>query len=177
MTRFRTSSGGRRRYLAQSRVAGAYRARFTSARAAAKWLAKQLKVKVDSLVVSTGRGRRGGRGVPFHQAPMSRFEGVIFHANRGEPRWEVREFGQVIFTTGSEKAAAVFLARRRGVEVQTLRKQQPLSKRLAQAMFRANYQVFKKYIPADYTSMVKHEINARRAMYAQETGVEAVVRE
>ena len=58
--------------------------------------------------------------------------------------------------------------------MKTLRKAKPFSKRLARAMFGANYKVFNKYIPADYTSMVKHEIKTSGAMYAQETGAEAV---
>ena len=80
----------------------------------------------------------------------------------------------MIFTTGSERAAAAFLARRKGVDMKKLRKAQPLSKRLAQAMFKANYKVFSQYIPADYSSMVRHEVKTSRAMYAEETGAEAV---
>ena len=154
-------------WLAQSRVVGAYRARFRTARAAATWLAEQLQVDLDSLVIYAGSRRR--EGVPSHQAPMSRFKGVCYHENRGRPRWEVRESGVPIFTTGSERAAAAFLAQRRKVKLKTLKRAHPMSKRLAREIFKANYQAFKTYVPGDYSSMAMHETKTSRFMYKQDS--------
>ena len=157
----------RKGWLAQSRVVGVYRARFRTARAAATWLADQLQINVDSLAMPAAR--RGRKDVPSHHAPMSRFNGVCYHENRGRPRWEVRELNVPIFTSRSERAAAAFLGRRRKVEVQKLKKAQPLSKRLAKEIFKANYRAFRAYVPGDYTSMVKHETKTSRAMYKQDS--------
>ena len=141
--------GQSRGWVAQKRGVG-YRARFATELKAAQWLAKEMKVAVACLHIR----RQGVR-------EMDRYHGVV--AARG--RWEARAEGQTLGRFDSASLAARCVAKHKGVDVKSLKRQVP--SHVARRIFVAAYKVFGKYRPGDYDSMIEQE-NGAAWMFQQD---------
>ena len=144
--------GKRHGWLAQHRKSGVWKKGFATRLEAARWLAAQLKVSVKSLVRSGGRRS----GVPAW-LPMSRYHGVVPRKRSASVLYEGRVGTQTPRTFATEKAAAAFVARGRGVPVKQLRKRQPFTRRLAKLVWRSAFGVFKRYRPGDLVHLLEME--------------------
>ena len=142
--------GQPRGWVAQPRRANVWKCGFQTQIAAARWLAKKLRVRLAAL-------RRpelaSGRRVHTEEFGISCFRGVVPHGRR----WEARAHGRRLGTFKSQAAAAQVAARALRTSVKSLRK--PMSAKRARPIFKAAYQVFKQYVPGDlqHTRLQEHQ--------------------
>ena len=155
--------GRRNKWLAQSKPHGVWRYGFKTAEAAAAWLAQQLKLRdVGALARSSTRG-------PSPELAVSGYHGVVRHLRpSGKPYFEARARGVTVSCHATDVEAARVVAKRRRVSVESLKKQQPLTDKLAKALFRSSYAVFRSYVPGDLDNMLLLE-KANATIYSQES--------
>ena len=154
-------------WLAQKWGVGS-RARFPTDIAAAKWLAKQMKVPLQSLQLLESKSGdkekvsgRQGVSAPHGKLLFSSYRGVVY--SRG--RWLARFRNQIVGRFDSQIIAGQCVARHRRVKVKTLKKELPSN--LCKKIFVSAYSVFRDYVPGDYHSMVEHELESS-VIYQQE---------
>ena len=155
--------GRRDKWLAQSKPHGVWRYGFDTPEEGAAWLAKQLKLKdVGRLARSSTRG-------PSPELAVSGYHGVVRHLRpSGKPYFEARARGVTVSCHATDVEAARVVAKRRRVSVENLKKQQPLTDKLAKALFRSSYAVFRSYVPGDLDNML-HLEKANATIYSQES--------
>ena len=94
---------------------------------------------------------------------IAKHAGVVY--NHG--RWVARVKGKILGRYVTEIDAARAVAKVLGVGVKAL-KRSGIPKYLAKKLFMAAYRIFRKYVPADYDSMIAHETKAAR-MFRQDS--------
>lgn len=149
-------------WLAQFKRAGVWRAGFKSQVAAAQWLAKTLRVKPEAL-----RKRRTKPRGTHEELGVSYYRGVVPHRRGadGRCRWAAWARGRRWGAFSSQAAAAKEVARILRVSTQSLAKK--MSAKRARQVFRAAYQVFKRYCPGDLKCTRKQE-HLHRRLFKQE---------
>jgi hypothetical protein len=154
--------GKYRGWLAQHRTPRVWRMGFSTEVLAAQWLAKQLKVTVQSLNKNNKKVIKNAvvkKRVVHVRA--SCYEGVVFHrtANSAYVRWEAWAHGGLLGTYVSELEAAERVADEVGVDKDDLRKVNGvMSAAVAKDVFKAAFQVFRGYRPGDLTSVEAMEV-------------------
>ena len=63
--------------------------------------------------------------------------------------------------------AAMVVAKKRRVSVESLKKKQPLTNKLAKALFKSSYVVFRSYLPGDHENLL-HLEKANAKIYSQD---------
>ena len=143
---YRGSAG---KWLAQSKNPRLWKYGFRSKIDAATWLSKRLGVKVSDLAQRSG---------PSPQIAMSCYQGVYPHARKDKPpKWEARVDGRLVSTHTTALAAARVVAKRLKTTVAKLKKEDPLTPKMARRLFMASYLVFHKYLPGDLANLFYHE--------------------
>ena len=154
--------GRQDKWLAQSKPHGIWRYGFDTQEEGAEWLAKQLKLKdVGALARISTRG-------PSPELYISGYWGVICHLRpRGKAFFEARVGGTTVSSHATDIAAAKVVAKKRRVSVESLKKKQPLTQKMATTLFKASYAVFRSYVPGDLDNLL-HLEKANAKMYSQE---------
>ena len=152
---------GRHKWLAQSGPHGVWRYGFDTQEEAAEWLAKQLKLKDVGALARPSEG-------PSPELAVCGYHGVVRHVRpTGKPYFEARARGVVISRHATDVAAARVVAKKRRVSVESLKKKQPLTKKLATSLFKSSYVVFRSYVPGDLDNLLRLE-KANAKIYRQE---------
>ena len=155
--------GRRNKWLAQSKPHGVWRYGFDTPEEGAEWLAKQLKLK------DVGALARSSTGGPSPELAVCGYHGVVRHVRpTGKPYFEARARGVVISRHATDVAAARVVAKKRRVSVESLKKTQPLTDKMAMALFKSSYDVFRSYVPGDLDNML-HLEKANATIYSQES--------
>ena len=153
-------------WVAQKRNTGLYRARFATAREAATWLARKLRIPVERLRrprASVVRRQVVEAARPTAAFHMSGHRGVI--ADRG--RWVARAGGFNLGRFGSELAAARCVARVARCKVKSL-KRPSATRAVLRRLFAAGMQAFEPYTPGDLKTLREQE-QVSKAMFEKET--------
>ena len=152
---------GRHKWLAQSGPHGVWRYGFDTREEAAEWLAKQLKLKDVGALARPSEG-------PSPELAVCGYHGVVRHVRpTGKPYFEATARGVVISRHATDVAAARVVAKKRRVSVESLKKKQPLTKKLATTLFKSSYVVFRSYVPGDLDNLLRLE-KANAKIYSQE---------
>ena len=150
-----------RSWVAQSRQGAAYKSGFATETQAATWLAAKLGVALSSL-----RRRRSTRtrvvGSESKTLVLPRYHGVVPKLRSSRVLWEARVKGKLLQTFGRERDAAIQVARALGVQVRQIERRTVFRAVYARAVFKASYQVFKKYIPGDAQHIEHQECKCLR---------------
>ena len=106
--------GRQDKWLAQSKPHGVWRYGFDTPEEGAEWLAKQLELKdVGALA----------RGRPSSELAVSGYRGVVRHLRpTGKPYFEARARGVTVSTHATDVGAAMVVAKKRRVSVESLKK-------------------------------------------------------
>ena len=159
--------GRQDKWLAQSKPHGVWRYGFDTPEEGAEWLAKQLKLK------DVGALARSSTGGPSPELAVSGYRGVVRHLRpTGKPYFEARARKTLRGVTVSschatDVEAAMVVAKKRRVSVKSLKKKQPLTDKLATALFQSSYRVFRSYVPGDLDNAL-HLEKANAKIYSQE---------
>ena len=113
-----------------------------------------------------------GNEANFHCVPEQEscgYHGVVRHVQpTGKPYFEATaRRGVVISRHATDVAAARVVAKKRRVSVESLKKKQPLTKKLATTLFKSSYVVFRSYVPGDLDNLLRLE-KANAKIYSQE---------
>ncbi len=145
----------RRGWIAQDKALGLWKSGFPRAEEAARWLAKQRKVPMQSLA------RVARKKTPTPALVVSLFHGVVGRRRAGGGvLWETRVKGQPRRSFASQAEAAREVARARGVPVRSLAKKP--TRLHSRRQFQAAYRVFKKYVPGDLMHTRAQEVECKR---------------
>ena len=112
--------GRQDKWLAQSKPHGVWRYGFDTPEEGAEWLANQLKLK------DVGALARSSTGGPSPQLAVSGYQGVVRHLRpAGKPYFEARARGVTVSSHATYVEAAMAVAKKRRVSVESLKKKQP----------------------------------------------------
>ena len=154
--------GRQDKWLAQSKPHGVWRYGFDTPEEGAEWLAKQLKLK------DVGALARSSTGGPSPELAVSGYQGVVRHLRpTGKPFFEARARGVTVSCHATDVEAAMVVAKKRRVSVESLKKKQPLTNKLAKALFKSSYVVFRSYLPGDLDNLL-HLEKAKAKIYSQD---------
>ncbi len=141
-------------WVAQNKRRGLWKSGFKSAKQAATWLAKQLGVRLSSLV------RTACTKTPA--LAESRVHGVVAKKRPGgRVLWETRVEGQPRRSFASHADAVRVVARARRVNARSLAKKGP-TRLHSRRQFQKAYRVFKKYVPGDLMHTRQQEVKCER---------------
>ena len=95
---------------------------------------------------------------PSPELAVCGYHGVVRHVRpTGKPYFEARARGETVSCHATDVAAAMVVAKKLRVSVESLKKKQPLTDKLAIALFKSSYAVFRSYVPGDLDNMLHLE--------------------
>ena len=112
---------------------------------------------------------RSSTGGLSPQLAVSGYQGVVRHLRpTGKPYFEARARGVTVSSChATDVEAAMVVAKKRRVSVKSLKKKQPLTDKLATALFQSSYRVFRSYVPGDLDNAL-HLEKANAKIYSQD---------